>query len=165
MASHYFWDGTEPVPPPTCLRRPKSPFRSDKYSSREINVRPGEISLRLGPISGRLASISLHPRPINCRHRPKKLLPIPARFCFTAPDLLKNNPLTPHLFFVRKRPSNPMSTPDSTSRSGARSSLKDQCAQVSRRRRKLQLALDAEYPPANAAFRKQIGLQGNKAMS
>jgi hypothetical protein len=51
--------------------------------------------------------------------------------------------------------------------SGARMSLKDQCEQVSRRRRKLQLAIDAEYPPgaANSAFRKQFGLQGNKAMS
>jgi len=45
--------------------------------------------------------------------------------------------------------------------------LKDQCAQITRRRRKLQLAIDAEYPPgdANSAFRKQFGLQGNKAMS
>jgi hypothetical protein len=51
--------------------------------------------------------------------------------------------------------------------SGARTSLKDQCAQISRRRRKLQLAIDAEYVPgeANAAFRKQFGLQGDKAMS
>jgi hypothetical protein len=51
--------------------------------------------------------------------------------------------------------------------SGARTSLKDQCAQISRRRRKLQLAIDAEYAPgeANAAFRKQFGLQGDKAMS
>ena len=51
--------------------------------------------------------------------------------------------------------------------SGARTTLKDQCAQISRRRRKLQLAIDAEYPPgsANSAFRKQFGLQGNKAMS
>jgi len=51
--------------------------------------------------------------------------------------------------------------------SGARTSLKDQCAQITRRRRKLQLAIDAEYPPgdANSAFRKQFGLQGNKAMS
>ena len=46
-------------------------------------------------------------------------------------------------------------------------SLKDQCAQISRRRRKLQRAIDAEYTPgeANTAFRKQFGLQGNKAMS
>lgn len=53
------------------------------------------------------------------------------------------------------------------SASGARMSLKDQCAQISRRRRKLQLAIDAEYPPgsANSAFRKQFGLQGNRAMS
>jgi hypothetical protein len=51
--------------------------------------------------------------------------------------------------------------------SGARTSLKEQCAQISRRRRKLQLAIDAEYAPgdANSAFRKQFGLQGNKAMS
>jgi hypothetical protein len=44
--------------------------------------------------------------------------------------------------------------------------LKDQCAQIARRR-KLQLAIDAEYPPgaANSAFRKQFGLQGNKTMS
>jgi hypothetical protein len=51
--------------------------------------------------------------------------------------------------------------------SGARTSLKDQCAQISRRRRKLQLAIDAEYAPGetNAAFRKQFGLQGDKAMS
>jgi hypothetical protein len=51
--------------------------------------------------------------------------------------------------------------------SGARTSLKSQCAQITRRRRKLQLAIDAEYPPgsANSAFRKQFGLQGNKAMS
>ena len=47
------------------------------------------------------------------------------------------------------------------------SRLKDQCAQISRRRRKLQLAIDAEYAPgeANTAFRKQFGLQGDKAMS
>jgi hypothetical protein len=45
--------------------------------------------------------------------------------------------------------------------------LKEQCAQISRRRRKLQLAIDAEYSPgaANSAFRKQFGLQGNKAIS
>lgn len=51
--------------------------------------------------------------------------------------------------------------------SGARTTLKEQCAQISRRRRKLQLAIDAEYPPgdADSAFRKQFGLQGNKAMS
>ncbi len=51
--------------------------------------------------------------------------------------------------------------------SGARTSLKDQCAQITRRRRKLQLAIDAEYPPGdgNSAFRKQFGLQGNKAIS
>jgi hypothetical protein len=50
---------------------------------------------------------------------------------------------------------------------GTRISLKDQCAQISRRRRKLQLAIDAEYAPgsANSAFRKQFGLQSNKAMS
>jgi len=53
------------------------------------------------------------------------------------------------------------------SASDARMSLKDQCAQISRRRRKLQLAIDAEYPPgpANSAFRKQFGLQGERAMS
>jgi hypothetical protein len=53
------------------------------------------------------------------------------------------------------------------SASGARMSLKDQCAQITRRRRKLQLAIDAEYTPgtANSAFRKQFGLQGNKAIS
>jgi hypothetical protein len=47
-----------------------------------------------------------------------------------------------------------MSTPDPTPPAGSR-------------RRKLQLAIDAEYPPgdANSAFRKQFGLQGNKAMS
>jgi hypothetical protein len=46
-------------------------------------------------------------------------------------------------------------------------SPKDQCARISRRRRKLQLAIDAEYRPGagNSAFRKQFGLQGNKAMS
>jgi hypothetical protein len=51
--------------------------------------------------------------------------------------------------------------------SGARMTLKEQCAQISRRRRKLQLAIDAEYAPgdANSAFRKQFGLQGNKTMS
>ena len=45
--------------------------------------------------------------------------------------------------------------------------LKSQCAQISRWRRKLQLAIDAEYPPgdANSAFRKQFGLQGDGAMS
>jgi hypothetical protein len=53
------------------------------------------------------------------------------------------------------------------SASGARMSLKDQCAQISRRRRKVQLAIDAEYAPggANSAFRKQFGLQGDRAMS
>lgn len=51
--------------------------------------------------------------------------------------------------------------------SGARTTFKSQCDQISRRRRKLQLAIDAEYAPglANAAFRKQFGLQGDKAMS
>jgi hypothetical protein len=51
--------------------------------------------------------------------------------------------------------------------SGARANLKAQCDQISRRRRKLQLAIDAEYAPGetNAAFRKQFGLQGDKAMS
>jgi len=51
--------------------------------------------------------------------------------------------------------------------SGARTALKDQCAQIARRRRKLQLAIDAEYPPgdAHSAFRKQFGLQGDRAMS
>jgi hypothetical protein len=51
--------------------------------------------------------------------------------------------------------------------SGARMTLKEQRAQITRRRRKLQLAIDAEYPPgsANSAFRKQFGLQGNRAMS
>jgi hypothetical protein len=46
-------------------------------------------------------------------------------------------------------------------------SLKDQCAQINRRRRKLQLAIDAEYPPgdANSAFRKQFGLLGERAIS
>jgi len=41
--------------------------------------------------------------------------------------------------------------------------LKGQCAQITGRRRKRQLAIDAEYPPgdANSAFRKQFGLQGN----
>jgi len=38
-------------------------------------------------------------------------------------------------------------------------SPKGQCAQISRRR-KLQLDIDA-----NSAFRKQFGIQGNKAMS
>jgi hypothetical protein len=44
--------------------------------------------------------------------------------------------------------------------------LSDQCAQISRRR-KLQLAIDAEYAPGetNSAFRKQFGLQGDRAMS
>jgi hypothetical protein len=46
------------------------------------------------------------------------------------------------------------------------STLNDQCARISRRR-KLQLAIDAEYPPGitNFAFRKQFGLQGSNAMS
>jgi hypothetical protein len=44
--------------------------------------------------------------------------------------------------------------------------LNGRCAQITRRRRKLQLAIDAEYPPGPPlAFRKQFGLQGNKAMS
>jgi hypothetical protein len=36
-----------------------------------------------------------------------------------------------------------------------------------RRRRKIQLGIEAEYPPseANAAFRRQFGLPGDKAMS
>jgi hypothetical protein len=44
---------------------------------------------------------------------------------------------------------------------------KGQCAPISRRRRQLQLAIDAEYAPgdANSAFRKQFGLQADKAMS
>jgi hypothetical protein len=43
-------------------------------------------------------------------------------------------------------------------------SLKDQRAQITGCRRKLQLAVDAEYVPgeANAAFRKQFGLQGRQ---
>jgi hypothetical protein len=51
--------------------------------------------------------------------------------------------------------------------SNARANLKSQCDQISRRRRKLQLAIEAEYAPgeANSAFRKQFGLQGDKAMS
>lgn len=50
--------------------------------------------------------------------------------------------------------------------SSARGSFKEQCKQIARRRRKLQLAIDAEYPPGedHAAFRKQFGLQGDKAM-
>jgi hypothetical protein len=46
-------------------------------------------------------------------------------------------------------------------------SLRDQLSQITRRRRKLQLAIDAKYASgeANAAFGKQFGLQGNKAVS
>jgi len=45
--------------------------------------------------------------------------------------------------------------------------LKSQCAQISRRGRKLQLAIAAEYAlgATNSAFRKQFGLQGDRAMT
>jgi hypothetical protein len=49
----------------------------------------------------------------------------------------------------------------------ARQSLDEQCAQISRRRRKIQLAIDAEYPvsPDNGAFRKRFDLPTDRAMS
>lgn len=50
--------------------------------------------------------------------------------------------------------------------SGKRIDLKEQVQQISRRRRKIQQAIDSEYPagPQNAAYRKQFGLQGESAM-
>ena len=62
-----------------------------------------------------------------------------------------------------------------TAQSGARKtastghgSFEESCAQVSRRRRKLQLAIDAERPytdPANTPLRNRLGLPADKTMS
>ncbi|MEA3187361.1 MAG: hypothetical protein QOD99_1191 [Chthoniobacter sp.] len=51
--------------------------------------------------------------------------------------------------------------------SGARQSFEEACAQVTRRRRKLQLAVDAERPfgPDNAALRRRLGMPVDKGMS
>ncbi len=52
--------------------------------------------------------------------------------------------------------------------SGSLQTFEDACAQVARRRRKLQLALDAERPftnPANKPLRKRLGLPADKSMS
>jgi hypothetical protein len=55
----------------------------------------------------------------------------------------------------------PLTTPT------ARQSFEEQCQQVSRRRRKIQIAIDSEYPVSaeNAAFRRRFGLQPDRAMS
>jgi hypothetical protein len=62
-----------------------------------------------------------------------------------------------------------------TKQSGAQSKaagslvdFEDECAQIGRRRRKLQLAVDAERPstdPTNAPLRTRLGMPGDKAMS
>jgi hypothetical protein len=51
---------------------------------------------------------------------------------------------------------------------GSLQDFEDECAQVTRRRRKLQLAVDAERPftdPANAPLRTRLGLPADKGMS
>lgn len=50
---------------------------------------------------------------------------------------------------------------------GARGTFTERCAQILRRRRRVQLAIDAERPvsPENTALRKRVGLQADKGMS
>ncbi len=51
--------------------------------------------------------------------------------------------------------------------SSSRQSFREQCDQIGRRRRKVQFAIETEYPPSaeTEALRKRCGLPGNRAMS